>query len=398
MELRDYNNNTMNKFSWPSFSQTEVAKVSQVLRSNKVNYLFGDQGRKFEKKFSQFANSKYSLAVANGTLALDLSLRALNISPGDEVLITSRSFIASASSIALLGGVPVWCDVDLNSQNISLDEILKKTSKKTKGIICVHFAGFPCDMKNIVEFARSKNLFVIEDCAQAHGASIEGQSVGSFGDIAAWSFCNDKIMTLGGEGGMVTTNSSHLHDFTSSFNNHGKNLKKYFSPTIHNSFPYIHESLGSNYRLTEMQSAIGIYQLSKIKSWSRIRKRNTTILLNAIKGLDAINYPVLPENYQHAWYKLYLTLNPRFLKKSFTRKQIIGLLNAQNVPCSFGGSGEMYKEHAFAKATRKISGFLPNASFLESNSLMLQVHPTITQEECNRRANILKTVIKNAQK
>ena len=390
--------NKKSKFIWPAYSSKEIDAVTKVLKSNKVNYLFGSIGRKFEQQFSSFSNTKHSLAVANGTLALDLSLRALNIKPGDEVLITSRSFIASASSIALLGGIPVWCDVDLNSQNISLDEILKKTSKKTKGIICVHFAGFPCDMKNILEFAKLKNLFVIEDCAQAHGASIEGQSVGSFGDIAAWSFCNDKIMTLGGEGGMVTTNSSHLQAYIASFNNHGKNLKKYFAPTTYNSFPYIHDALGSNYRLTEMQSAIGIHQLGKIKSWNRIRERNATILLNAIKGLDAINSPALPENYHHAWYKLYLTLNPRSLKKSSSRKQIIESLNAQNVPCSFGGSGEMYKERAFAKTTRKNGGFLPNASFLEKNSLMLQVHPTITQEECSRRAIILKTIIKNAQK
>ena len=398
MDLRDYNIDTMNKFSWPSFSKTEVAKVSQVLRSNKVNYLFGDQGRKFEKNFSQFANSKYSLAVANGTLALDISLRALNLKPGDEVLITSRSFIASASSIALLGGVPVWCDVDMNSQNISLAEIIKKTSKKTKGIICVHFAGFPCDMREIVEYAALKNLFVLEDCAQAHGASIGEKSVGSFGDISAWSFCNDKIMTLGGEGGMVTTNSSMLYGYIASFNNHGKNLKKYFSSKTHHFFPYIHESLGSNYRLTEMQSAIGIHQLSKMKSWTSARQRNAKIFLNAIQGLDIINSPILPKNYQHAWYKLYLTLNPAFLKRSATRQKIIADLNAQNVPCSFGGSGEMYKEGAVAKIAQKKEGFLPNASFLERNALMLQVHPTITMEECMRRAKILKAILQNAQK
>ena len=253
-------------------------------------------------------------------------------------------------------------------------------------------------MREIVEYAALKNLFVLEDCAQAHGASIGEKSVGSFGDISAWSFCNDKIMTLGGEGGMVTTNSSMLYGYIASFNNHGKNLKKYFSSKTHHFFPYIHESLGSNYRLTEMQSAIGIHQLSKMKSWTSARQRNAKIFLNAIQGLDIINSPILPKNYQHAWYKLYLTLNPAFLKRSATRQKIIADLNAQNVPCSFGASGEMYKEGAVAKIAQKKEGFLPNASFLERNALMLQVHPTITMEECMRRAKILKAILQNAQK
>ncbi|MDC1326631.1 DegT/DnrJ/EryC1/StrS family aminotransferase [Gammaproteobacteria bacterium] len=383
---------------WPHFSKAEIKSVTKVLESGKVNYLFGELGQKFEERFSTFSNSKYSLAVANGTLALDLSLRALNLQPGDEVLVTSRSYIATASSIALLGGVPIWCDVDLNSQNICLEEITKKSSKKTKGIICVHFAGFPCDMKSIMAYAKLKNLFVIEDCAQAHGASINGRSVGSFGDISTWSFCNDKIMTLGGEGGMITTNSAPLYRFMASFNNHGKNLKKYFTAKKLDSFPYMHESLGSNYRMTEMQSAIGICQLEKMESWSRIRERNAGIYINAVKDIELINAPVIPTHFKHAWYKLYLTLNPQLLKKSFTRTKIIDELNHQLVPCSFGGSGQMYQEHAFFGSTYKKDGFLLNASFLEKNSLMLLVHPTISREESIRRAQVLKSVLQHAQK
>ena len=383
---------------WPHFSKAEIKSVTKVLESGKVNYLFGALGQKFEERFSIFANSRYSLALANGTLALDLSLRALNLRPGDEVLVTSRSYVATASSIALLGGVPIWCDVDLNSQNISLEEIIKRTSKKTKGIICVHFAGFPCDMKSIKAYAKLKHLFVIEDCAQAHGASINAKSVGSFGDISTWSFCNDKIMTLGGEGGMITTNSAPLHRFMAAFNNHGKNLKKYFTVKNHQSFPYMHESLGSNYRMTEMQSALGIYQLEKMESWSRIRERNASIYLNAIKHIGLVNGPILPQDYKHAWYKLYLTLNPTLLKKSVTRANIIAELNARLVPCSFGGSGQIYKELAFLESSHKNDGFLPNASFLEKNSLMLLVHPTISREESFRRATVLKAVLQNAQK
>lgn len=386
------------QYSWPSFSTKEAKIISKVLMSNNVNYLFGKIGKEFEDKFAAFSNTKHALAMANGTLALDASLRSLKLSPGDEVLVTSRSFIASASSIALLGAVPVWCDVDINSQNIDINEIEKKYTNKTKAILCVHFAGFPCDMEQIMSFAKSKNIFVIEDCAQAHGASLNKKSVGSFGDISAWSFCNDKIMSLGGEGGMITSNSKPLYNFVSSFNNHGKNLIKYFSQKEHTRFPYIHDNLGSNYRLTEMQSALGIYQLSKMKSWHALRKRNAEIYINSVIDIDIVNTPLVPTNAQHAWYKLYLTLDSRLFKKSMSRELLMKNLNSLSVPCSFGGSGEIYKEKAFKKLHSLKSGALKNASFLEKNSLMLQVHPTITINELKRRATILRSALIRAQK
>ncbi len=386
------------KYAWPSFSAGESKIVSDVLLSNKVNYLFGDNGAKFEKGFSNFSQTKYALAVANGTLALDLCLRSLHLNKGDEVLVTSRSYVASASSIALLGAVPVWCDVDLNSQNIDISEIEKNYSKKTRAILCVHFAGFPCDMDKITSFAKSKNIFVIEDCAQAHGARLNGRSVGSFGHISAWSFCNDKIMSLGGEGGMVTTNSKHFHQFISSFNNHGKNLKKYYSSKKHKNFPYIHDSLGSNYRLTEMQSALGIYQLSKMKSWHALRKRNAQVYIDSVAELKIAITPIIPSSIQHAWYKLYITLDPKLFKKSISREFVIEKLNQHMVPCSFGGSGEIYREKAFKNVSYLKPGTLINASFLEKNSIILQVHPTISLKEIRRRASILKRVLINAQK
>jgi len=386
------------KYAWPNFSAVESKIVSDVLRSNKVNYLFGDNGEKFEKYFSNFSQTKYALAVANGTLALDLCLRSLNLKEGDEVLVTSRSYVASASSIALLGAVPVWCDVDLNSQNIDISEIEKNYSKKTRAILCVHFAGFPCDMDKITSFAKSKNIFVIEDCAQAHGARLNGRSVGSFGHISAWSFCNDKIMSLGGEGGMVTTNSKPLHQFVSSFNNHGKNLQKYFSPKKHKNFPYLHDSLGSNYRLTEMQSALGIHQLSKMKSWQVLRERNAQAYIDSVIDLKIAITPMISSSIQHAWYKLYITLDPKLFKKSISREFVIDNLNQHSVPSSFGGSGELYKEKAFKNVNYLKSGALKNASFLEKNSIILQVHPTISITEIKRRAKILKRVLISAQK
>ena len=386
------------QYSWPSFSNKEAKIISKVLMSNNVNYLFGKIGKEFEDKFAAFSNTKHALAVANGTLALDLCLRSINIKEGDEVLVTSRSYVASASSIALLGAVPVWCDVDLNSQNIDISEIEKNYSKKTRAILCVHFAGFPCDMDKITSFAKSKNIFVIEDCAQAHGARLNGRSVGSFGHISAWSFCNDKIMSLGGEGGMVTTNSKPLHQFVSSFNNHGKNLEKYYSSKKHKNFPYFHDSLGSNYRLTEMQSALGIHQLSKMKSWQALRERNAQVYIDSVVDLKIAITPIISSSIQHAWYKLYITLDPKLFKKSVSREFVIENLNQHSVPSSFGGSGELYKEKAFKNVNYLKSGTLKNASFLEKNSIILQVHPTISINELKRRAKILRSVLIRAQK
>ena len=383
-----------NTFPWPHYSSKEINIVKSVIQSGKVNYLFGEQGRIFESNFSKFSNTKYSLALANGTLALDLCLRSIGLQEGDEVLVTSRSFVASASCISLLGGIPVFCDVDLNSQNISIEEIKKKFSRKTKAIICVHFAGFPCDMNELTEFASKKGIFIVEDCAQAHGAKIGNKSVGSFGDISAWSFCNDKIMTLMGEGGMVTTNSSNLHKFIASFNNHGKNLKKYFDKKPHTKFPYLHDGIGSNYRLTEMQSAVGVFQLSMMEKWNEQRSKNALHLEKAVRDLEIVSLPMLPENFKHGWYKYYMTLNPKKIKKSLKRIDILNKLRAENVPAFFGGCGEIYNEKSFKKF--KPSPLLHNAKFLENYSLMFEVHPTITTKEIKRRSLVIRKILKDS--
>lgn len=383
---------------WPYFSKKEAALVSNTILSNKVNYLFGSQGKKFEEMFSNFSDCKYALAVANGTLALDLSLRALRLKSGDEVIVSSRSFIASASAISLLGGTPVWADVDINTQNIDPANIRKKITKKTRGIICVHFSGMPCDMIKIMKIAKDHNLWVLEDCAQAHGAKIKNKSVGSFGDISAWSFCNDKIMSLAGEGGMITTNDTKLYKFISSFNNHGKNLNKYFSNKTYKSFPYLHDFIGSNYRLTEMQSTIGIYQLSKMPQWNNLRKRNAEIIIGMVDDLEIVNTPIVKKVYQHAWYKLYITLNLDKIKSNIKRFDIISILNQKGVPCSFGGCGEIYNEPAYNPNNQKAKIKLANAHQLQNTSLMFQVHPTITKKSIIKNAKIIRSVLIDSSK
>ncbi|MBV1874438.1 MAG: DegT/DnrJ/EryC1/StrS aminotransferase family protein, partial [Gammaproteobacteria bacterium] len=229
---------------WPSFSQHEADTVSKVLLSNKVNYWTGSEGRNFEKEFASFADCEHAIAVANGTLALDLALKVLGIGDGDEVVVTSRTFLASVSCIVNAGAVPVFADVDGDSQNITADTIRAVLTSKTKAIICVHLAGWPCAMDSIMALASEQDLLVVEDCAQAHGAKYKGKSVGSFGHAAAWSFCQDKIMTTGGEGGMFTTNDSSLWEKAWAYKDHGKSYDAVYNTKHPPGFRWLHESFG----------------------------------------------------------------------------------------------------------------------------------------------------------
>lgn len=383
---------------WPQYTREEIIAVSNVLSSAKVNYLFGEIGKKFEREFAEFTGTKYSLALTNGTLALDIALRAIQISKGDEVIVTPRSFIASVSCINLLGAKPVFVDIEKNSQNISPDQISNAITKKTKAIICVHLAGMPCEMTHIMTLAKKHNLFVIEDCAQAHGAKYKGKSVGSIGHIGAWSFCNDKIMTLGGEGGMITTNSKKLYLFAQSFNNHGKNFQKIKLSGLKKSFKfqYVHDSIGSNYRLTEMQSALGRIQLKKMKSWTKLRNRNASEIYKAVEDLSIVNIPSIPEYIEHAFYKCYILLNKDHMKTNWSRDKIIQVINNKGLPCFSGSCPEIYLEKAFKKNFNIPR--LPIAKEVGEESLMFLVHPTITKKELLNYKKNIREVLKLASK
>lgn len=249
--------------TWPSYSDKDIEKISNILSSGKVNYWTGKECKKFEEEFANFVGTKYAVALANGTLALELALKAIGIKPSDEVIVTSRTFLASVSSVIELGAKPVFADVDKNTQNLDIEEIQKRITNKTKAIMCVHLAGWPNEMDEILKISKEYNLKVIEDCAQAHGAIYKNKSVGSIGDIGCWSFCQDKIMTTAGEGGMVTTNNKKLWEYMWSYKDHGKSYKKMTKPVKGQGFRWVHDSFGSNYRMTEIQAAIGRNQIKK---------------------------------------------------------------------------------------------------------------------------------------
>jgi len=391
------------KFSpWPSFTQEESDAISKVLLSNKVNYWTGTEGREFEKEFAKFTDCKHSVALSNGTLALDLALVALSIgqnnggSNNDEVIVTSRTFLASASSIVTAGAKPVFADVDSNSQNITAETISVVITKNTKAIICVHLAGMPCEMDEIMPLANAHGIKVIEDCAQAHGSKYKGRSVGSIGNIGAWSFCQDKIMTTGGEGGMVTTNDESLWKKMWAYKDHGKSWDAIYNKEHPPGFRWLHESFGTNWRLTEMQSAIGRIQLKRMGEWFEKRNSNANSIANTLAKFECIRLVKVPEYIEHAQYKYYAFVKPQYLNVEWSRDRIVNEVNALGIPCFQGSCSELYLEKAFDNTTFRPKQPLSIARELGETSLMFLVHPTLTPDEIAKTCLVLDNVIKQA--
>ena len=381
---------------WPSYDEEEQLAITKVLRSNRVNYWTGGEGRAFEKEFAEFADSRHAIAVANGTVALELALRGLNLPKGKEVIVTSRTFIASASAIIQAGLIPVFADVDRDSQNISVDTIRQKVTENTCAIICVHLAGWPCDMEAIMAFADTNGFKVIEDCAQAHGATINGKSVGSFADVSAWSFCQDKIMTTAGEGGMVTCNSEALWRDMWAFKDHGKSWSAVYETEHPPGFRWLHDSFGTNWRLTEIQSAVGRIQLRRMPQWLEQRQKNAQRIWDTALTCKGLRVPTVPEAYQHACYKCYVFVEPEKLASGWDRDRIMAAINDAGVPCFSGSCSEVYNEKAFAETDFVPSQPLPVAAELGDTSLMFLVHPTLTETEIDLTCTALFQVMREA--
>ncbi|AEG15303.1 Glutamine--scyllo-inositol transaminase [Desulfofundulus kuznetsovii DSM 6115] len=366
---------------WPFFEQDEIDAATSILKSGKVNYWTGEEGRLFEQEFASFAGCKYAVAVANGTVALELALYALGIGPGDEVIVTSRTFIASASCVVMRGARPVMADVDPVSQNITAETVKAALTPRTKAIIAVHLAGWPCDMDPILELAREKGLFVVEDCAQAHGATYKGRPVGSLGDVAAFSFCQDKIITTGGEGGMLTTNSKEIWEKAWSYKDHGKSYEAVYHRQHPPGFRWLHESFGTNWRLTEMQAAIGRVALRKLPGWLQVRRRNAAILTECFANLPALRVTPPPESIEHAYYKYYVFIRPEALKSGWNRDRVMAAICAEGIPCFTGSCSEIYLEKAFEKEGLRPPERLKVAKELGETSLMFLVHPTLSEKD-----------------
>jgi dTDP-4-amino-4,6-dideoxygalactose transaminase len=382
---------------WPSFSEEEADAVAEVIRSNRVNYWTGEECRLFEREFAAWGNSKKAVSVSNGTLALDLALKALDIGPGDEVIVTPRTFIASISCVVTAGATPVFADVDLESGNISPATIAPKITGKTRAIIPVHLAGWPADVEGILEIAKPAGIAVIEDCAQAHGAAINGKSVGSFGDIGAWSFCQDKIMTTGGEGGMVTTDNEELWSKMWSYKDHGKSWDAVYNRDHPPGYRWLHESFGTNWRMLEVQAVIGRIQLRRMAEWTKRRTRIAEQMIEALSGFpSSIRVPRPQASMQHAFYRLYAYVRPDGLKSGWTRDSIISEIIARGVPAFQGSCSEVYRERAFDNTPWRPAQRLPNALALGEASIMFLTHPTLTDEEVQSACEVIRTVMEEA--
>lgn len=381
---------------WPFFDEDERSAVDAVLRSGRVNYWTGDEGRRFESEFASFVGCRHGVALANGTVALEAALRALHIGAGDEVICTSRTFIASASCVVMVGARPVMADVDPVSQNVTADTIAAAVTPRTKGIVAVHLAGWPCDMDPIMELAGHRGFAVIEDCAQAHGATYRGSPIGSLGHIAAFSFCQDKIMTTGGEGGMVTTNDEGLWKRVWSFKDHGKRHDTMDRPPHARGLPWPHESFGTNWRMTEMQSAIGRVMLRRLPKWLERRRRHAAALTEAFRRLPALRVTEPGSEVGHAWYKYYAFVRPERLRAAWTRDRIVAAVTAEGIPCFRGTCSEIYLEPAFEQAGLQPEQRLPVARQLGETSLMFLVHPTLTDSDISDTVEAVTKVLSEA--
>lgn len=367
---------------WPNFTDEEVVAVSRVLRSGKVNYWTGDEGRQFEREFAEFAGAAHGIAVANGTLAIDLALHGLGIgscnggSASDEVIVTPRSFMASVSAVVNAGARPVFADVDRDSQNITPDTAAAVLSGNTRAVLCVHLAGWPCDMDGFKTLVNGRDIKLIEDCAQAHGARYKGQPVGGLGDVAAWSFCQDKIMTTGGEGGMVTCNDADLWKRMWAYKDHGKSWEAVYERDHAPGFRWLHESFGTNFRMTEMQAAIGRIQLRRMGEWHAERVKNAAGLRDVLR--DFAEFIRVPEpTEEHAYYKFYAFVRPDAMPNGMTRDDLVAAFNAQGLPCFQGSCSEIYHEKAFDGTGLRPDAPLPVAQELGQTSLMFLTHPGV---------------------
>jgi len=378
---------------WPLFEDDEIKAVGDVLASGKVNYWTGDICRSFEDEYAAAVGMPHAIALANGTVALELALYALGVDAGDEVIVPAKTFIATASAAVARGAVPVVADVDPISQNVTVDTLRAVLTPKSRAIVIVHLGGWPAEMTAIMEFAREHNLFVIEDCAQAHGASIDGKPVGSFGDCAAFSFCQDKIITTGGEGGLLAIADTDVWKRAWAYKDHGKGYDRVHHTEHPRGFRWVHESFGSNMRMTEMQAAIGQLQLRKLPDWHMRRARNARILHDGLAQVPGLTGAFPEERITHGWYRYYAFLNLSQLQTGWDQISIIEAVAAEGIPCFVGSCSEIYREEAFIKAGLGPVDALPNAAQLSQTGLAFLIHPTLQPSDMNDMVAAIRKVM-----
>lgn len=383
--------------NWPEYDDEQIAAVTAALKSGKVNAWTGPDVTAFQDEFAVHVGSRHAIAMANGTVTLDAALRALDLSPGDEVIVSPRSFVASAACVMLAGGRPVFAEVDADSQNITPLTIAAQITSRTVGIIPVHLAGWPCDMDGITDLADRHGFWVIEDCAQAHGARIGDRVVGGMGTVGSYSFCQDKIMSTGGEGGMIVTDDDALHDRIWSFKDHGKDRGLVFAKDKPPGFRWLHASVGTNLRMTGPSAAIGRVQLRRLPEWRAARARNATRLAGALARSPVLRVPMPPEGVTHAWYRFYAFVRPEALAPGWDRDRILAELGRRGVPAFSGSCSEIYREACFDPPGIRPEGPLPVARELGDTSLAFLIDPTWSDAELDEVAAAVLEIAADAE-
>lgn len=378
---------------WPNYSDEEIAAVTKILQSGKVNYWTGQEGRQFETEFAEYLGVEHAIAMANGTVTLEAALRAINIQRGDEVIVPARTYIATANAVLMCGGTPVFADIDPISQNITAHTIQDKITNKTKAVIPVHLAGWPCEMDSIMSLAEAHHIYVIEDCAQAHGAEYKGKKVGSWGHMASFSFCQDKIMSTGGEGGMVVTNHDELWQRMWSLKDHGKSYDAVFNREHPPGFRWLHESFGTNWRMTEMQAAIGRIQLKKLDGWLAERTSRVAIFNKFFSEIPAIKLSISPDYIRHAYYRYYCFVNLDQLPQNLTRDNIMQSMMREGCFAGVGSCPEIYREKIFTNLCIQPAQRLPIAKKVGETALCMLVDQTIPVSIIQATAQALKEVL-----
>ncbi|WP_433802913.1 DegT/DnrJ/EryC1/StrS family aminotransferase [Actinomycetospora sp. CA-084318] len=381
--------------SWPAFGPDDLAATAEVLASGRVSYWTGDQGRTFEAEFARWVGVKHAVAVSNGTVALELALRALGVRPGDEVIVPTATFIATASAVVAVGAVPVVVDVEPLSQCLTAELVLEAVTKRTTAVIVVHMAGWPVDVASIRAVADRHGLRILEDCAQAHGARIDGRPVGGLGDAAAWSFCQDKIMTTAGEGGAITTDDPDVRRACWEGKDHGKNWVSVTEPDPRPGFRWLHDSFGTNARLTEVQAAVGRRQLTKVDDWVARRRRNASTLIAGLDDIPALRLPTPPPQVEHSWYRFWVHVRPELLRPGWERDRIVASVLAEGLPCAFGGCTEIHRERAFPRAWQPRRP-TPVGAELGRTSFVLPVHPTLADDDVEDLVEAVRKILEVA--
>jgi len=377
---------------WPFYADDEIDAVAAVLRSGRVNQWTGPEVFAFEQACAARFGGGRAIALANGSVALELALRAFGVGPGDEVIVSPRSFVASASCASLVGATPVFADVDRDSGNITPRSVERVLSDRTRAVIPVHLSGWPADVPGIMDVVSGRDVKVIEDCAQAHGAEIDGVSVGSFGDAATFSFCQDKIISTGGEGGLLTIRDEAAADWAWSFKDHGKDYAKATATSDEpGMFRWVHDRLGTNWRLTGPQAAIGLAQLPKLDDWRAERTRNAAIWGDALGQVLGLRVPVPAGNsMRHAFYKLYFYVDRGDDEEAAKlRAEILTRAAGDGLRVFSGSCSEIYLEKAFSDLPHDDC---PVSRSLGARSLMVEVHPTLRPDLLKLRADRLAEI------